>query len=116
MSFGVSAYVAATHGPANKAAVTSELIKLLAIFGETDPSAVDELASTAATQYMLTEMALWNARLAPNDRRDPLGLAATKYWAAQTLVTTVMRPRALDQSMLYSPSVERAMVCGADGL
>jgi len=65
---------------------------------------------------MLDEMALWNKRLAPNDQRDQLGAAATKFWAAQTLATTVMRPSALDQSTHYSPAAARAMACGAEGL
>ena len=98
MTFGASAYLAAMFSPVSKAAVTTELSKLLAILGENDPSLVTELTNTTVRQNVLAEMVLWNARLAPNDQRDRLGHAATKFWAAQALVTTVMLPRALDQS------------------
>jgi hypothetical protein len=116
MTFGASALLAAMHAPASREAVVTELSKLLAILGETDPSLVDELASTTVRQNMLAEMVLWNARLAESEQRDRLGHAATKFWAAQALATTVMLPRALDLSVRYSQGVERAMACGADGL
>jgi hypothetical protein len=114
--FGVSAYLATLHSPASTDAVLAQLIKLLAILGENDPSLAAELAAAPVNLRVLSDLVLWNQRLATNPVRDRIGQAATLFWAAQTLVTTVMRSSALDRSAKYSSGVERAIRRGADGL
>jgi hypothetical protein len=110
--FSVSAQLAAMHTPASKEAVVTELNKLLAILGETAPDVIAELANTTVRQNVLAEMAFWNARLAPNNQRDRLGQAATRFWAAQTIATTVMRSKSLDQAAAYPQAVAKALAGG----
>jgi hypothetical protein len=62
------------------------------------------------------ELTMWNGRLAPNQWRDQLGHAASRFWAAQTLAATVMRSSALNPTVQYSDGVSRAMERGADGI
>jgi|ERR1700730_1271139 hypothetical protein len=92
--FGVSARLAEMYAPASNPAVAAESAKLLAILGENDRSVAAELASATVSQGMLANMVWWNARLAASEQRDRIGDAATKFWAAQTLATTVMSPKA----------------------
>jgi hypothetical protein len=43
-------------------------------------------------------------------------MAATLFWAAQTLANTVLRPSGLDSNACHPPAIARAMARGADGL
>ena len=116
MAFERSAYLAALHESAPKEAVAEEVRKLLALPGETEPSLAEELSSGNVNQRELIELKIWNQRLAPNLDRDRLGRAACRFWAVQTLVTTVLRQTALDPVAKYSPGIVRAMEAGGQGL
>jgi hypothetical protein len=116
MTFGVSAYLAAMHAPAPKELVKEQVEKLLAILDENDPNLVAELGNISVNRATLAELALWNARLAPSDQRDRLGHAAVRFFAVQTLATTVMRQSTLDSAARFSSGVARVLEKGALGL
>jgi len=88
----------------------------LRILGENDPALTEELARKEVNRSVLGELVMWNTRLAPHPDRDRLGHAATRFWAAQTLVTTVMRESLLDVNAIYSPGIARAIETGAAGM
>jgi hypothetical protein len=77
---------------------------------------VEALSAQPINHATLSELQLWTERLGANPYRDCLGNEATKFWAAQTLVTTVMRGSALDKDAVYPASIKRALERGADGL
>jgi hypothetical protein len=114
--FGISAYLAHLHAAASSQAIAAELAKVLSVLGENDPAAIAELVKSRVTNAGLYDLRLWNARLAWNPLRDRVGHAATLFWAAQTLVTTVMRANALDASATYPAAIDRAIAKGAEGL
>lgn len=115
-TFAKSAHLSFLHSPAPVQAIAAEVSKLLAILGENDPALVDALTKAAVPLGMLVELRMWNERLITNPRCDRLGQAARLFWAAQTLVTTVMRSSALNQDATYPESLARALARAADGL
>jgi hypothetical protein len=104
------------RSPAPQAVVQSETAKLLAIVGQTAPALASELSQAVVTNSMLNEMKFWNGLLAPHAWRDRIGKAAVRFWAAQTLVSTVMRSSFLDPNARFSPGITQAMEDAADGL
>jgi hypothetical protein len=116
MSFGASFHLAQLYSPAPPGAVKEGVRKLLEILGESDPGTIEELSAQPVTLATFQELSMWINRFATFSRPDSTGQAATRFWAAQTLVTTVMRATILDQDVSFSPSVKRAMERGAEGL
>lgn len=114
--FGASLHLADMYAPASGSAVADESRKLLAILGEFDGSLASELAAVTLSQGMLAEMVKYNAGLTRDAYGDAIAQAAAKFWAAQALATTVMSPKALDDSAEYSDGMKRAMRAGAEGL
>jgi hypothetical protein len=104
------------HSPAPPEAVAGEVAKILSILGESDFAFAVELAKTPVNLSVLSELIMWNKRLASDPHRDRISKAGNLFWAAQTLVTTVMRSGLLDASATYSAGITRAMTKGADGL
>jgi hypothetical protein len=58
----------------------------------------------------------WSKRVKDQPWRDQTGRAAAKFWAAQTLVTTVLRPTVFDPNYDYPAAVASAHETGAQGL
>ncbi len=116
MTFGTSAHIAALYAAAPRDTVAREVAKLVSILGEDDPTLVEELSAGTITEAMLADLVAWNTCLAPAEHRDWMGHAATRFWAAQTLVATVMRKSAFDLGARFSSAAVRAMEAGADGL
>jgi hypothetical protein len=114
--FGDSAYVAHMQAAAPRQLVEAELVKLLGILGQSEEAVAVELSAAPVPNVALSELQAWNALLAPNDQRDCLGAAAARFFAAQALVTTVMRLSALDMGACYPAEIALAMQAGADGL
>lgn len=54
--------------------------------------------------------------LEPHVWRDRIGAAAVKFWAAQTLVATVLRPTVFDLSQTYPTGLVKVLEVGAEGL
>ena len=116
MTFGISAHLAAMQEPAPQELVRAEVEKLLTVLDEKDPNLLAELGSIPVNRATLAELAFWNARLAPSSQRDRIGGAAARFFAVQTLATTVMRESMLDSAARFSPGVERMLEKGALGL
>ena len=116
MTFGISAHLAAMQEPAPQELVRAEVEKLLTVLDEKDPNLLAELGSIPVNRATLAELAFWNARLAPSSQRDRIGGAAARFFAVQTLATTVMRELMLDSAARFSPGVERMLEKGALGL
>lgn len=114
--FGDSAYIAQLHAPAPQHLVEAELAKLLSLLGEDGPAFASRLSETLVPKVAFVELQVWNRLLEPNNQRDRLGTAAARFFAAQALVASVMRPSALDVTATYPPEVKCAMQAGADGL
>lgn len=114
-TFGVSALLAHLRSTAPKAAVEAAVAKCLEALG-VDTTAAAAFVSADPTAEMLEELELWTTRIAPNAHWDRIGLAARRFWAAQTLVTTVMRRTAFENSARQPPEAILAMRRGADGL
>lgn len=114
--FGDSAYIAQMHTPAPRQLVETELAKLLSLLGEGDPAVASRLSEAPVPNVAFVELQAWNRLLAPNKQRDRLGTAAARFFAAQALVTSVMRPWALDVTATFPVEVKRAMQAGAGGL
>lgn len=89
---------------------------MLEILGEDDPSVAEALAAIAMRRESYFDLVLWSKRLAPHPWRDRIGKAAAKFWAAQTLVTTLLRPTVFDPNHSYPPGLTRALKAGAEGL
>src|ERR1700722_1886285 len=106
--FGRSGHLSRLHSTAPPEAVAEQLTKLLAVLGENDPSLTEALIKTPCTVGMLVELMIWNERVAGKPTRDRLGRAASLFWAAQTLVTTILRPAVLDLNASYPEGVSRA--------
>ena len=115
-SFGRSALLDRMHETAPAELVAQEVGRLLSVLGENDPSLLSTLITASVNRATLAEMTLWNQRVAPNPQQDRLGRAASLFWAAQTLVTTVMRSAVLDLTAEYPPQIDQALSRGADGL
>jgi len=115
-SFGSSAFITDLHSTASRSSVEKEVTKLLAILGQHNPAIASKLAEAEVPSAALEELAQWNAVLNPNPHRDRLGKEAARFFAAQTLVSTVLWPLALDLKANHPPEVALAMQAGADGL
>lgn len=115
-AFGSSAYLDYMRSPVPQAEVQSEAAKLLEILGQPDPSLAAELSQAVVTHTMFNEMKFWNGLLTAHPLRDRIGKAALRFWAAQTLVSTVMRSSFLDPEVQFSPGITQAMENAADGL
>lgn len=116
MTFGDSAILKAMHAIVSKDVVAKEVTELLKILGESDPNLTEELIRGDVRAIVVAELKTWNSRLSPNSSRDSLGVAATKFWAAQALVNSLMSENALDLTTRYSDGLVRAMRIGAEGL
>jgi hypothetical protein len=114
-TFGVSALLAHLRSTAPQPAVEEAIAKCLEALG-VDTTAAAAFVGDNPTVEMLEELELWTTRIAPNAHWDRTGLAARRFWAAQTLVTTVLRRTALDNSIRHPPEALLAMRSGADGL
>lgn len=115
-TFGSSAYLDYMRSAAPQPEVQSETAKLLAILGQTAPPLAGELSQAVVTNSMLYEMKFWNGLLTPHAWRDRVGKAAVRFWAAQILVSTVMRSSFLDPNARFSSGITQAMEDAADGL
>jgi hypothetical protein len=89
---------------------------MLAILGENEPSVAQALAAIAMRREAYFELVIWSKRLEDHPWRGRLGKEALKFWAAQTLVTTALRPTVFDPNYVYPPAVARALEVGAQGL
>lgn len=114
--FGSSAYLTFMRAIAPQSAVESETRKLLQLLDQSDPSLAHAVAQMPVTHSALHEMQFWNGVLAPHPNRDRIGTAAVRFWAAQTLVTTVLRSWFLDTHVRLPEGIASAMETGADGL
>jgi hypothetical protein len=115
-SFGISGHLSQLHTVAPPDKVAEQLAKLLEVLGENDPELIDALIKTPCTFGMLADLMIWNERVGDKPTRDRLGRAASLFWAAQTLVTTILRPSALDSKASYPEALSRALARGAEGL
>lgn len=82
--FGDSAYVAHMQAAAPRQLVEAEVVKLLGILGQSKRAVAVALSAAPVPNVALSELQSWNALLAPNDQRDRLGVAAARFFAAQT--------------------------------
>jgi hypothetical protein len=58
------------HSPAPPEAVAGEVAKILSILGESDFAFAVELAKTPVNLSVLSELIMWNKRLASDPHRD----------------------------------------------
>jgi hypothetical protein len=116
MAFGNSTALAWKFQTAARQAVEAESRKLLSRLGEDDPAFGTELAETTVTQGMLSAMVIANINCKPCAHRDERGNAAAKFFAAQCLVSTVLRSRALDVPCRYSAEIAQALGRGGEAL
>jgi hypothetical protein len=116
MVFGESAHLRWQHSLAPREDIVQQVVILTAILGSPDRNVARALTSGADTQQTLAELKKWNARLANNPYWDRIGLAARRFWAAQTLSTTILSQFALDQTYPDNPDLIAMMQSGADGL
>lgn len=114
--FTSSAFLAYLHAVVPAAETKPLIIQMLAILGESDPSVADALAAIAMRREAYFDLVLWAKRLEPHPWRNRLGTAAVKFWAAQTLVTTVLRPTVFDPNQTYPLGLIEALEAGAEGL
>jgi hypothetical protein len=115
MTFGMSSHIAWLKSPASPEVVRRELGRLLHTIGESSPEVIEELSRPPINNQTLSQLEMWNERLA-SPHRDRLGHAASKFWVAQTLVLTVMRASSRDLTATYSDNVARLIELGADGV
>jgi hypothetical protein len=92
------------------------IAQMLEILGESDPSVAEALAAIATRRESYFDLVLWSKRLEDHPWRGRLGKAALKFWAAQTLVATVLRPTVFDPYQTYPSAIVRALEAGAEGL
>ena len=115
-TFGNSAFVTYLHSVAPPAETEPHIARMLSILGENEPSVAQALAAISMRRDAFFELVLWSKRLEDHAWRDRLGKEAPKFWAAQTLVTTALRPTVFDPGQVYPPAVARALEVGAQGL
>jgi hypothetical protein len=116
MTFGTSSHIDWLKSSASRDAVRQELGGLLDSIGEGMPDTIEELSRLQINNQTLSQLKMWKSRLEPHPQRDRLGHAASKFWAVQALVTTVMRASNRDLMAPYSENVARLMELGADGV
>jgi hypothetical protein len=116
MTFGTSRHLAWLYSPASPDAVRKELGGLLGSIGESISATIEELSRPQISNQTLSQLKMWRERLEPSPQRDSLGEAASKFYVAQALVTTVMRASNGDSMAPYSDHVARLMEIGADGI
>jgi hypothetical protein len=114
--FTSSAFLTYLHSVVPATETQPLIAQMLAILGEPDPSVAEALASIAMRRESYFDLALWAKRLEPHPWRNRLGAAAVKFWAAQTLVTTVLRPTVFDPNQTYPRGLIQALAVGAEGL
>jgi hypothetical protein len=115
-TFGNSALLAHLHSVTPAAETEPHMARMLSILGEDDPSVAQALAAISMRRDAFFELAIWSRRLDDHPWRDRLGKEAPKFWAAQTLVSTVLRPTVFDPDQVYPLAVARALQVGAQGL
>lgn len=114
--FNSSAFLAYLHSVVPATETEPLIAQMLAILGETDPFAAGALAAIAMRRESYFDLVLWSKRLEDHPWRRRLGKAALKFWAAQTLVATALRPTVFDPNYSYPPALARALEVGAEGL
>lgn len=114
--FGKSAFLADMHAVVPAAEVAPLVSQMLSVLNENDVAIARELALLPVTRATFAKMQCWQSNFAPNAHSDRLGLAAAKFWAAQALVTTVLRPTVFDTEFVYPLGVGRALQRAAVGL
>ena len=78
-TFGKSAYLTHMHSPAPPEAVAGEVAKILSILGESDFAFAVELAKTPVNLSVLSELIMWNKRLASDPHRDRISKAGNLF-------------------------------------
>jgi hypothetical protein len=114
--FASSAFLAYLHSVAPATETEPLIARMLEILGESDPSVAEALAAIATRRESYFDLVLWSKRLEDHPWRGRLGKAALKFWAAQTLVATVLRPTVFDPYQTYPSAIVRALEAGAEGL
>lgn len=114
--FTNSAFLTYLHSVVPAAETQPLIAQMLAILGESNPSVAEALAAIAMRRESYFDLFLWAKRLEPHPWRNRLGAAAVKFWAAQTLVATVLRPTVFDPNQTYPPGLIQALEAGAEGL
>ncbi|MEY9350101.1 hypothetical protein ABIF65_010969 [Bradyrhizobium japonicum] len=114
--FTNSAFLAHLHSVVSPQETQPLIAQMLTILGEPDPAVAEALASIAMRRQSHLDLVQWAKRLEPHAWRNRLGVAAVKFWAAQTLVTTVLRPTVFDPNQIYPTGLSKALEAGAEGL
>jgi hypothetical protein len=114
--FGQSAHLTWLRAKADNEALRVQLEPLLKLLGISDEGLVASLAEEPFNNGDLRQLRIWNSRLAADKKRDRIGDAASRFFAAQALVAIVMRESALDLSKRHSKPLVTALEEGADGL
>ena len=115
-TFGRSALLVHMHALVPSAEIEPLVAQLLATLGQSDPAAVAPLMAIPMNRQTFLNLGFWCRRVEGNPQRDRLGRAAAKFWAAQTLVATVLRPTILDLTYIYPPAIAPALEQAAQGL
>lgn len=116
MSIERSAYVKWLRERAPERALKEQVAALLRVVNAETTSATKALTQFPLRNEHLEELMKWNHHLAASPVRDQIGTNAAEFFVAQTLATTVMRPKALDQIFSYGAEVDAVMAKGGDGI
>jgi hypothetical protein len=115
-TFGRSAFLAHLHSRVPASETQPIIADLLAVLGESDPATAARLASIEMSRLTYFDLVNWSKRIEDHAWRDRISRAAAKFWAAQTLVTTALRPTVFDPNYDYPAAIASALETGAQGL